>query len=45
MTKFWKDPETGIRPAWIAYLIAGAVFLIVAGLFFLITFGEYGFGL
>lgn len=38
MTKLWKDPETGERPAWIAYLMTVAVALIIGGVFFAVTF-------
>jgi len=41
MTKLWRDPETGVRPALIAWLMAGAVAAIVAGFFYFMTFVDY----
>ena len=41
MTNLWKDPETGERPAWVAYIITAAVALIVGGIFIAVTFVDH----
>ena len=41
MTKLWKDPDTGKRAGWVAWLMTAAVALLVGGFFYVMTFVDH----